>query len=246
MEIVLCCSFSPLTINYDYFGLSTFDSIVDRCVFFNNGIDLQTVVQINNQFTGNKVQWTDYAFTNFSKMRNDLIASAFPTGNGWVLMIDDTYLINCSFSKNEIKLMIQNYDAATFLNSSLNQRSIKLFRADSWYYILRHNEIIKSHVQEPKVLNLEIELLDLPDIPKSTFRARQQILWLKQDLMEWNQDIFVRTHIIYYLGIANALLENWRNASCYFKSIIDSKDVPHDSWFYKQSCKKYQTYYKNQ
>lgn len=256
MEIVLCSSFSPLTIDYDYFGLSTFDPIVDRCVFFNNGIDKGTVDLINNQFTV-PIKWTDYVFINFSHMRNDLIAAARKETKdaSWILMIDDTYLINCPFSKEQIKYLIDGYEAATFFHKTLGQPTIKLFRSDSFYYILRHNELIKykgeGEIQGPSIVDLDIELLDLPDVPKSVARARRQIAFLKQDLLEWSHDLFIRTHIIYYLGIANELLNNKSLAMSYYKSIIDSgkiqdgfflPDVPRDSWFYKQSSKKYKSY----
>ena len=135
--IVLCCSFCPLKIDYDYMGLETFNSVVDKCIFFDNGLASRELINSRMKVP---VEWYNYVFTDHSKMRNDLIKLVDP--NDYIFMIDDTYIAN--FFIKDLKQEIVNYDSVIvsirYPDKILN--GIKIFKAGKYAYVVRYHEII--------------------------------------------------------------------------------------------------------
>jgi len=222
--LVLCCSFCPLKIDYDYIGLESFNGIVDKCVFFDNGLVSRDII---NSRIKVPIEWHDYTFTNYAKMRNDLIELVDP--NDYVFMIDDTYAVNY----NNI-LELKNYDAVAvnikYPDKTLS--AIKIFKASKYRYIVRYHEVIYPLETGLNVLESNITILDLQDEERSIEAIPNGIKLLKEDLDTFFQDNFLRTHIYYHLGISYYLIKKFKLSKTFLKKVLYS---PPGSYYYKSA-----------
>ena len=220
-QIILCCSFAPLSIDYDYSGLSSFNDLADSCIFFNSGIDANTISVINNQFTI-PISWYKYSFVDFCTMRNDLIKKARKIPNSFIWMIDDSYCINCPYTKNQLNELIRDRNCleCKFRCHTYEDNVIKLFRADSFHYILQVHEILVPINTFNKVIT-DIQILDIPDYTRSQSRALRDIKWMESDLINYNGDIFIMAHLCIYLADAYYTIGNKSKSINYYQKVIE-------------------------
>lgn len=227
--VALCCSFAPLTFDYDYSGLTSFMKYVDYCVFFNSGISKETVELINNACVDKSVYWFDHSMTDFSNMRNRLIKCAIKVGNSmnnkevYCFMIDDTYSIS-----GESELIISDevmftYRIPDYYGGIYEAKYTKLFKAKTHHYVLQCHEVLIGPLNSEPV-NCELIISDIPDKVRTTERAERDIKMLKEDLHEYLGDNFIRNHILRYIYNSYALLGKEIEANKYLDLwIIDNR-----------------------
>lgn len=223
--ISLCCSFAPLTLNYDYSGLSSFMKHIDYCVFFNSGIPEKTVELINKACSGRPVFWKSHSMTDFSNMRNRLIKCAIKIGgeidpkeNVYVFMIDDCYSIE---GDSEIVLSTQvrfNYKINDYYGGLYETKYVKLFEAKKHHYILQVHEVLICLSDEIPV-DCSLTIRDISDKCRTTKRCYKDIKMLNDDLYTYYTDNFLRNHIYRYIYNSYKLLGDDVNANKYFLKI---------------------------
>ena len=212
MPIALCCSFAPLSFDYDYSGLASFMPFVDYCVFLDNGLSKKSINSINNFCKEKGVHWFTHTFSNFSDMRNRLIKLSIKIGktlpgkdDTYCLMIDDCYSLEGTGVLYPCDQLRFNYEIEDYDGSTYQSKYIKLFKANTHKYVLQTHEVL---VGPPGVEaeDTTLTLRDLPDKKRTTDRAREDIKMLKQDLYEYGADNFLRDHIYRYLCNSHMLL----------------------------------------
>lgn len=227
--IVLCCSFCPLKIEYDYVGLESFNDVIDKCVFFDNGLESRDVINSRMKVP---VEWYNYTFTDHAKMRNDLIKLVGP--DDYVFMIDDTYIANIFFK--DFKKELKEYDSVIvsvrYPDKILN--GIKIFKASKYSYVVRYHEVIYPLEKNLNVWDLsnDICILDLPDEERSISYIKSGIGLLLEDLRTFFQDNFLRIHIFFHLGLSYYQIGYFNAAKSYLKKALNA---PPDSTYHKRA-----------
>jgi tetratricopeptide (TPR) repeat protein len=237
MKIILLCSFYELSIPYNYEGLSTFNELVDEVIFFDTGLSKFTKELISSYITKPLI-WYYHEFTYLSEMRNQLIKKSIKHKADFVIMIDDTYIINCPYI--ELKELIKSYDAVriSLRIHDLQLKPIKIFRPEKYIYKVRAHEVLCA-VEFVNIIELpEIEILDIPDNKRSIERIPREIKLLNEDLDEYYNDFALRVHIYYYLGICYALIKEHTIANKYFEYILEN--TPENNFYRINSLKNIQ------
>lgn len=218
-KIILCCSFTELSFDYDYAGLSSFNDYADHCIFFNSGLSRESVSKINSQMII-PISWTKYLFVDFCTMRNDLLRKARRYENSIVIMADDCYCMNSSLSKEEIKRLNVDLIECDFKCHDYKSVCPKIFRSHAFEYILQVHEIITPIRHVTRIYTDHITILDVPDYERSHERVLQDIHWMKSDLQVYGRDPFIKAHICIYLGDAYYIINRKEEAVAEYQRVI--------------------------
>jgi hypothetical protein len=244
--IFLLCSFTELTFDYDYSGLATFMPLVDECIFFDSGLSKESISKINERITKVPVKWHNYQFVDFCTMRNDLIKKARKRDpSSWVIMIDDCYSLNCNLAKEEIENCDADLIECDFECRSLHHdakpfsyKCPKIFRANSFDYVLRVHEILvptdlrsselrSTDLRISTLYTQKLKIFDISDPKRSHSRTLRDIAWMKNDLEIYFTDNFIRAHLSLYLADALSLI-NKEESIKYYQDVMCLAPIGHD------------------